>query len=213
AVAVAKLDGPPVLLGQALDLGTDHRPQVVADGPAVAVGDLAKVDRGAFDPAPAVGPQPGAGGDPAGDAAEPGPHVLPAADRLAPGREQEERPLVGVLGVLPAAQPAAADPQDPRAVTADQVFEGRLVPTVQEAVQQLPIRKLGPVRPGRPRGVVRAADERSRHAKGLLNFASPPWGGGRRRAGGDAPRRRRAREEPGRPDRGGLRFGRSRRPE
>ncbi len=71
--------------------------------------------------------------------------VQPAADRLAPAdragpaRQDQERRLRGVLGVVVVAQDLPADAQDHRRMTIDQRRESRLVPMLDESLEQLAV--------------------------------------------------------------------------
>jgi hypothetical protein len=72
-----------------------------------------------------------------GDLVQPVAHGLGLADRVGLAGEDEEGGLESVLGVVQAAEHAPADAQDHGAVPLDQGGEGRLLPPLGEALEQL----------------------------------------------------------------------------
>ena len=73
---------------------------------------------------------------------EPRPQRVADTERTASVREDEERGLKGVLGIVLVAEYGPADPQDHRAVPLDQDGErqlARLVAARREAIEELPV--------------------------------------------------------------------------
>ena len=80
-----------------------------------------------------------------GDTVEPTGHRLTLSDRYGPPRQDQERGLERILGVVRVAQDLAADAQDHRPVPLDQRREpglGRLITTAHEPLQELTIRQV-----------------------------------------------------------------------
>src|SRR5581483_10695283 len=61
------------------------------------------------------------------------------ADRGSPSQEQQEGGLEGVLGIREVVEVALADAQHHRAMTADNLLEGRLPSGVDELAEQLSV--------------------------------------------------------------------------
>jgi hypothetical protein len=97
---------------------------------------------------------PGLGSDPHRHAVQPASDRLAATDRAGPPRENQERRLGGVLGVVLVTQNLPANAQNHRRVTIDQGRKGRLgrvVSPLHEPLEQLAVGQPA----SRPRSVER----------------------------------------------------------
>jgi hypothetical protein len=141
ALEVAEHDRPAIRLRQAGDLVVEDRPNVAPQHVRRAVGRRDVGQRGAVNrraPRPSAGPA----GDPIRHLVEPARDGLPFADGTGPARQDEERGLKGVLGILFLTQDAAAEVEHHRAVPPHQQLERRLVAPTGKAVKQIRIRNL-----------------------------------------------------------------------
>ncbi len=150
ALDQAEIDGQLLMRRQPKDLLIDHREDFPAghliagcligrcghdgltsgDGPRLAI-------------LPSQTRHPRPAGHPVRDAIEPGRDRIPFPERAGLAHQDEERRLECVFDVAGILQPSAADGQDHRAVSRDQLRKRRLIADGDKAVQQLALTEAG----------------------------------------------------------------------